>query len=36
MKRLSPDPICQVYDRGREPAVDLVAQLSDVIERLEA
>lgn len=36
MKRLSPDQIRQVYDRGPDAVVDLVTQLFDVIERLEA
>lgn len=36
MKRLSPEQIRQVYDRGPDAVIDLVTQLFDVIERLEA
>ena len=36
MKRLSPEQIRQVYNRGPDAVVDLVTQLFDVIERLEA
>jgi transposase len=36
MKRLTPEQIRQVYDQGPEAVVDLVTQLFDVIDRLEA
>lgn len=36
MKRLSPDQIRQVYDRGPDAVVDLVTQLFDLIEQLQA
>ena len=36
MKRLSPDQIRQVYDRGPDAVVGLVTPLFDMIEWLEA
>ncbi len=36
MQRLNPDQICAIYDRGPEAVIDLITQLFDIFDALEA